>query len=42
MKRLGMTYQYSYEEPWQPKNRLVTFKMYQLNLDEYQERVYQK
>ncbi|WP_429953490.1 GNAT family N-acetyltransferase [Enterococcus sp. AZ192] len=42
MKRLGMIYQYSYEEQWQPKNRLVIFKMYQLNLDENQERVYQK
>ena len=32
MKRMGMTYRYSYEEPWQPKNILVTFRMYQLNL----------
>ncbi len=33
MKRLGMVYQYSYEELWQPKNILVTFRMYQLNFD---------
>lgn len=28
-----MRYMYSYEELWQPKNLLVTFRMYQLNLD---------
>lgn len=32
MKKLGMTYRYSYEEDWQPKNFPVTFRMYQLNL----------
>ena len=42
MKRLGMKYQYSYEEQWLPKNILVTFRMYQLNLDSHDERVYQK
>ncbi|WP_125761822.1 GNAT family N-acetyltransferase [Companilactobacillus hulinensis] len=31
MQKLGMDYQYSYEELWQPKNFLVTFRMYQLN-----------
>lgn len=31
MKEIGMKYQYSYEEWWQPKNILVTFRMYQLN-----------
>lgn len=31
MKKIGMTYCYSYEEQWQPKNKLVTFRMYQLN-----------
>lgn len=36
MKRLGMTYQYTYEEQWMPKNKLVTFRMYQLNFDEHQ------
>ncbi len=33
MKKLGMTYRYSYEEQWQPKDILVTFRMYQLNFD---------
>ncbi len=40
MKRLGMRYQYSYEELWQPKNFLVTFRMYQRNLDGDDSRVY--
>lgn len=40
MKRLGMQYQYSYEEHWQPKNILVTFRMYQLNLDGNEDRIY--
>ena len=31
MKRIGMEYQYSYEEQWQPKNYKVIFRMYQLN-----------
>lgn len=42
MKRLGMHYQYSYEEQWQPKDFLVTFRMYQLNLDGNNDRVYRK
>lgn len=42
MEKLGMSYQYSYEELWQPKNFLVTFRLYQLNLDEETERVYRK
>lgn len=42
MKRIGMEYKYSYEELWQPKNFLVTFRMYQLNLDGNKERVYKK
>lgn len=42
MKRLEMTYKYSYEEQWQPKNFLVTFRMYQLNLDGDSGRVYKK
>lgn len=42
MKRLGMSYQYSYEEQWQPKNLLVTFRMYQLNLKEDCKNVYMK
>lgn len=42
MKALGMQYQYSYEELWQPKNILVTFRMYQLNLDSNDKRIYRK
>lgn len=42
MKRLGMRYQYSYEEQWQPKDILVTFRMYQLNFDGQDGRVYKK
>lgn len=42
MKKLGMSYQYSYEEQWQPKDLLVTFRMYQLNLDEQEDRVYKE
>lgn len=41
MRRLGMHYCYSYEEQWMPKDRLVTFRMYQLNLDGQNEREYQ-
>ncbi|MEI0567898.1 GNAT family N-acetyltransferase [Brachyspira pulli] len=40
MKKIGMTYKYSYEELWQPKNFLVVFRMYQLNLDDNKDRVY--
>ena len=42
MRNVGMKYQYSYEEQWQPKNFLVTFRMYQLNLDGNTDRVYKK
>ena len=42
MRKLGMKYQYSYEEQWQPKDILVTFRMYQLNLDGDENRVYKK
>lgn len=42
MKKLGMKYQYSYEEQWQPKNFLVTFRLCQLNLDGNKTRVYKK
>lgn len=34
MRRLGMRYQYSYQEQWQPKDIPVTFRLYQRNLDE--------
>lgn len=40
-RRLGMKYQYMYEEQWQPKDFLVTFRMYQLNLDR-KNRTYKK
>ena len=40
MKKLGMRYQYTYEEQCQPKDILVTFRMYQLNLDGQDDRVY--
>lgn len=33
MLKVGMRYKYSYNEVWQPKNYLVTFRMYQLNFD---------
>ena len=42
MRNVGMQYQYSYEEQWQPKNILVKFRMYQLNLAENESRVYPK
>lgn len=42
MKQVGMKYQYSYEEQWQPKNLPVTFRMYQLNFDENNASVYKK
>lgn len=34
MQNIGMKYCYSYQEQWQPKNILVTFRMYQLNFDD--------
>lgn len=42
MQHIGMRYCYSYEELWQPKNFLVTFRMYQLNLNGEEHDVYQK
>ena len=42
MKQLGMSYKYSYKEQWQPKDILVTFRMYQLNFDGQDDRVYKK
>ena len=42
MRQLGMSYQYTYEEQWQPKNLLVTFRMYQLNLTEGHQNTYMK
>lgn len=34
MRKIGMTYRYSYEELVAPKNELVVFRMYQINFDE--------
>ena len=42
MEKLGMKYQYSYEEQWQPKDMPVIFRMYQRNLDGQNDRVYQR
>ncbi len=42
MKKLGMQYQYSYKELWQPKGLWVTFRLYQLNIDGKKDRVYKK
>ena len=42
MKQVGMKYQYSYEEQWQPKGFFVTFRMYQLNFDEKDRSVFKK
>lgn len=42
MQAIGMKYRYSYKELWQPKNFMVTFRMYQLNLDGREDRVYRK
>lgn len=39
MQNIGMRYCYSYQEQWQPKDILVTFRLYQLNLDGREERV---
>lgn len=40
MQAIGMKYRYSYNELWQPKNKWVTFRMYQLNLDGQENRIY--
>lgn len=42
MRKIGMKYQYSYEEQVQPKNMLVIFRMYQLNFDGNEDFVYKK
>lgn len=42
MLNLGMTYRYSYEEQWQPKDIPVIFRMYQLNFDGRDDRVYRE
>lgn len=40
MKKLGMVYRYSYKEKWQPKDIVVTFRMYQLNFNVYSDYTY--
>ena len=40
MRRVGMTYRYSYEEQWQPKDLPVIFRMYQLDFDGNEDFVY--
>lgn len=42
MRKAGLKYKYSYEELWQPKNIPVTFRMYQINFDGSDDRVYKK
>lgn len=42
MRALGMRYQYTYREQWQHKDIPVTFRLYQLNLDGNETRVYWK
>ena len=42
MIKVGMKYCYSYEEQWQPKDILVVFRMYQINLDGNEKRVFKK
>lgn len=37
-----MSDQYSYEELWQPKNFLVTFRIYQLNFESSGKYVYKE
>ena len=37
-----MKYCYSYEEQWQPKDIPVVFRLYQLNLDGDDSRVFKK
>lgn len=42
MRQVGMKYCYSYEEQWQPKDFPVIFRMYQLNFDGNDSRVFTK
>ena len=42
MRKLGMQYRYSYREQWQPKDISVVFRVYQINLDGQEERLYRK
>lgn len=40
MQKLSMSYKYTYQELWMPKNFLVDFRMYQINLDGNEERTF--
>lgn len=40
MQKIGMKYRYTYEEQWMPKDIAVDFRMYQMNLDGKNDRVY--
>lgn len=40
MRNIGMWYEYSYEEQWQPKDFSVVFRMYQLNFSVPEDYVY--
>lgn len=42
MRKIGMKYQYSYEEQVQPKNELVIFRLYQLNFTAGNDFVYRR
>lgn len=42
MQKSGMIYCYSYEEPWQPKDFSVTFRMYRLNFGGNNDFVYKR
>lgn len=42
MKKLGMTYRYTFQDFWETKNRLCTFRMYQLNFNQQDEYIYWK
>ncbi len=41
MSKLGLSYKYSFQELWQPKNVLVTFRMHQMNFTKTPDFVYQ-
>lgn len=42
MINCGLKYKYSYTEQWQPKDKEVNFRMYQLNVNQELEYVYMK
>ncbi|WP_294578073.1 GNAT family N-acetyltransferase [uncultured Thomasclavelia sp.] len=42
MQKCGMWYMYSYQEQWQPKDITVIFRLYQINLDGNEKRVFKK